>query len=101
MECKIVRTEDVFRIELGGELTFGDTNAFASVIQQVRDTALRLCEVDLGGLHLIDSSGLRMLLLLHDASKQCDGRVELNRADGQVREMLLHSRFDTIVTMNE
>jgi anti-anti-sigma factor len=101
MECKVLRATSTFRIELGGELTFSDTNAFVSILQQVKEAGLALCAVDLVGLRFIDSSGLRMLLLLHDACKECNGRVELNRSAGQVREMLLHSRFDTIVQMND
>ena len=100
MEIKVIRSEGLFRIELRGTLTFSDTNNFASIIQQLKDAKPTVCDVDLDGLKLIDSSGLRMMLLLHDASKEHGGRMELNHSCGQVREMLLHSRFDTIVQMN-
>lgn len=99
MECNIGHQDGNLRIEILGEFTFGDTHAFAPILQQVRDGRFVMCDVDLDQLHLIDSSGLRMLLLLHDASKDGGGRVILRRSKGQVREMLLHSRFDTIVSV--
>ena len=100
MNCDVTTKDGTIRITLAGQLIFSDTAPFADVLGQLKAAAASTCTVDLTRLEHIDSSGLRMLLLVHDACR--DGNISLifAGADGQVREMLLHSRFDTIVTID-
>jgi anti-anti-sigma factor len=100
MQLEINQTNRNMMIVLREQLIYSDTSKFSAVLQQVKGAAIDSCVVDLSGLDHIDSSGLRMLLLLHDACKECNAALTFSQARGQVRDMLLHSRFDTIVRID-
>jgi anti-anti-sigma factor len=59
------------RLALAGELDVATVAQLESALAQARPAA-DLIEVDLGGLSFIDSTGLRALLTLHQAS-EADG----------------------------
>ena len=101
MQHEISLSGKALTITLKEKLIFSDTGKFAAVIQKVKDTELDGCFVALRELEHIDSSGLRMLLLLHDACKEKNCKLRVKGAQGQVKEMLLHCRFDTIVTLED
>ncbi len=88
-------------IAIREQLIFSDTEKFSAIIQKVRETEITSCSLDLSGLSHIDSSGLRMLLLLHDACKEAGVKLAIFHAYGHVKDMLLHCRFDTIVRLEE
>lgn len=87
-------------ITMKHQLIYADTTKFSAVIQKVRETDIASCVVNLAGLEHIDSSGLRMVLLLHDACKEKSAPLRLSGSRGQVRDMLLHCRFETIVQID-
>lgn len=89
------------RLSVSDQLIYSDTAKFSSIIQKVKETELTSCVVELQRLDHIDSSGLRMLLLLHDACKEQGAKLRLAGSKGQVKEMLLHCRFETIVQMDD
>jgi len=99
MQLDIKNANNAMSIQIKEQLIYSDTSQFATVIQKVKETDVKTCAVDLNDLTHIDSSGLRMLLLLYDACKEKNASLALSGAKGQVKEMLLHCRFDTIVTM--
>jgi anti-sigma B factor antagonist len=101
MQHDIAITGKSLTLTLKEKLIFSDTAKFAAIIQKVKDSDIDSCVVALRGLDHIDSSGLRMLLLLHDACKEKNTRLQVKGAQGQVKEMLLHCRFDTIVTLED
>jgi anti-anti-sigma factor len=99
MQCLVTTTDDHVNISLIGRLIFSDTPAFSPILKQVRDFAKSGCDVDLKGLEYLDSSGLRMLLLLYDVCQDLGSGLVFRTSPGQVHTMLMHSRFDTIVTI--
>jgi anti-anti-sigma factor len=86
-------------IRITDSLIYSNTNEFSDVLRKVKETDLESCAANLHNLEHIDSSGLRMLLLLFDACREKDVALTFAGAKGQVKEMLLHCNFDTIVTI--
>jgi anti-anti-sigma factor len=100
MQLDIKILDKDVNIQIKEQLIYSDTAQFSSVIQKIKEADAKKCSVDLHMLDHIDSSGLRMLLLLYDACKDKNAALSLSGAKGQVKEMLLHCRFDTIVAMD-
>lgn len=99
MQCQVTVDGGRLTIFLAGTLSYSDTKAFAEVFHQIRSAQAELCTVDLGGLEYTDSSGLRMLLQVCDLCRDTGVYLTIRNAEGQVRERLLHCRFDIIVTI--
>ena len=97
MDHSIEIAKDVMTIGLKGRLIYSDTAAFAAVIARIRDETIKQCTLDLAGLDHIDSSGLRMVLLTHDACRDKGATLSIRGARGSVRDMLLHCKFDSIL----
>ena len=97
MKYEISNTDDAVTIAIGGQLIYSDTSNFTEILKRVEETVGAACILDLAGLEHIDSSGLRMVLLLHDACKERGAALTIKFAKGHVREMLFHCRFETIV----
>ena len=90
----------VMTITLRDKLIYSDTAAYGAVIAKIRDASFESCVLDLGKLAHIDSSGLRMVLLTHDACREKVTPLSVSGAKGQVREMLIHCKFDTILRID-
>ena len=101
MQCQMTTEKDRVRVGFSGQLIFSDTAAFADILKQITAAGAKFCVVDLLELEQIDSSGLRMLLLVHDLCRDNGLTLEFHRPVAQVRDMLFHSRFDTIVTISD
>ena len=99
MQCRIAAENDQISIALSGLMTFSDSTAFVKVLEQVKTSAAQSCLIDLSELEFIDSTGLRMLLLIHDLCRDSDIKLSFKGATGRVHEMLLQCRFETIVTI--
>ena len=91
--------DDQVTITLKQRLIYSDTTAFSPILEQLRAHGLPACTVDLKELEHIDSSGLRMLLLVHDVCRDIKAKLVFKATSGTVHSMLMHSRFDTIVTI--
>lgn len=99
MDCNLAEKNGTLTITIAGQLIFSDTAPFAGILGQIRKAGVGSCLVDLSRLDHIDSSGLRMLLLVYDACRAAGAMLEFRGSKGQVRDMLLHCRFETIVTI--
>ena len=99
MQCSVETSDNNVTIHLKERLIYSDTTAFSPLLDQLRGLGKPGCTVDLQQLVHIDSSGLRMLLLLHDVCRDLGANLCFKTAPGQVHTMLMHSRFDTIVTI--
>lgn len=100
MDYRIDQQQDHVTLFLEGELTFSDSEKFGDVLQKLEDAPCNACEVDFKGLTFIDSAGLRMLLLLHNLSKNNGFNLSFVAPTGDVRDRLLGVKFDTIVSMD-
>ena len=99
MQSSITTADNHVTICLKERLIYSDTTAFSPLLDQLRSLGKSGCTVDLQQLEHIDSSGLRMLLLLHDVCRDLGSNLIFKTSAGQVHTMLMHSRFDTIVTI--
>ena len=99
MQCSVTTTDDEVNLAFSKRLIYSDTAGFSPLLDQIKTHALSKCNVDLKELEHIDSSGLRMLLLLHDVCRDIGAMLVFKTVSGQVHTMLMHSRFDTIVTI--
>ncbi len=99
MQCSVTTSDDSVNLTFSKRLIYSDTAGFAPLLEQVKKHGLPNCAVDLKELEHIDSSGLRMLLLLHDVCRDIGAQLVFKTTQGQVHTMLMHSRFDTIVTI--
>ena len=101
MELTTETTDGTTEIALSGELTYEDTDQFDSLLNDLERGQSNACIVRFNDLQMIDSSGLRMLLLLHDVAKKKKMNLEFAGAHGDVRERIEFARFQTIVTVRD
>ena len=99
MQCQMTVDDGRLTVFLAGTMTYSDTAAFAEVFQKIRTAQQQQCTIDLEGLEFTDSSGLRLLLQACDLCGTLGVYLTFRKAAGQVRERLLHCRFDMIVTI--
>ena len=97
MQYEVVTDRDSLRIVLANDLSLHDTDRFAEVLNKAQNSNTNRCQVDFSRLDQIDSSGLRMLLLLYGVCRKIGSALSFHSAGGQVRDMLINSRFETIV----
>ena len=97
MDYSILNNDSQVTISLKGALIFSDTPAFSVVLDDIQKSAAEKCIVDLRELEHIDSSGLRMMLLVHDKCHEKQQALTFRTKDGFVHKALLHTKFDTIV----
>lgn len=101
MELVTQTNNGTTEIALSGELTYEDTDQFDDLLTELEGTQALACIVRFDDLQMIDSSGLRMLLLLHDTAKKNNMDLEFAGAKGDVRERIEFARFQTIVTIRD
>jgi anti-anti-sigma factor len=75
-------------LELVGDLTYGNREAFKGAVDLLRQKGCRHLILDLAGVRFVDSSGLGLLALVAQHFKLAQGRVSLMRPQSYVREIL-------------
>ena len=82
-----------------GKFSFSDNEAVRNLIEEFKDSGCSQCPVQLGRLDDIDSAGLGMLILIHEAIHEDGKSVEFRGATGQVQKMLEISKFAEVITI--
>ena len=82
-----------------GKFSFTDNENVRMLIEEFKGSGCSRCSVQLGGLDEIDSAGLGMLILIHEAVKEDGKSVEFVGPTGQVERMLEISKFSEIITI--
>ena len=98
MKYDIDKSADETVVNVSGQLTVSDQVAVGEMIQKVLQSSSSRIVVDLKNLEFMDSSGLGMLLVLHDKAKSANATVIISRPEGKVRKMLELACFDTLFT---
>lgn len=96
MEFSFERQGDRLQLRLSGRLTFADAPRFPKVLDGLGD-GLSACEVDLGSLDAIDSTGLSLFVHIYDLARAKSFAFSLRNARGSVRDALLRAGFDELV----
>lgn len=86
-------------VVLRGDLTAADRDAFETMADRAVASGPRHLTVDLGKLGYMDSAGLGMFLTLREKAEAKGGTVTLHGPAGEVRDLLLLARFDTLFTV--
>jgi anti-anti-sigma factor len=88
-------------IILKGQLNYLDMAKFSTILPGIKTAKFSECVVDLSNLNSMDSTGLRILLLIIELCRSNGANLVFRKASGQVAELLMHSKFDTIVRLEE
>lgn len=91
--------ETTCHASLSGRFTFGDQQAFATVVAQFENPAVQILRLDLTEVEFIDSAALGMLLLALEKAEKLDKKLVLCGATGQVKKMFGMANFHTIFTI--
>ncbi len=83
-------------LALRDQLTFSDRAAFDELIPQVLRNGHAGVVVDMTALTYMDSAGLGMLLTLRDRAEKAKTTVAIRGPQGDVKELLRLSCFDTL-----
>ena len=82
---------------LRGQLTYDASPALAAIHAGFETGAVRECVLDLEGLDFIDSAGLGLLVVLYNCASRAGVTLKMHRPQGQVREMIELSEFQTFI----
>lgn len=80
------------------EMIDTDRHEFDAVLNQILAGGARQVDVDLEGLHYMDSAGLGMLLTLRDRVSKAEGEVTISHPEGYVKELLESACFEKLFT---
>ena len=77
------------------QMTYADRQAFDGLVPGLVKQG-RAIVIDMAGLEYMDSAGLGMLLTLRDQADKARVKVSIRSAQGDVKELLRLSCFDTL-----
>lgn len=99
LKTRITRNGDEIILALGGHLAFADRAAFVEIIPGLPTDGARRLVVDLSDLHLIDSAGLGMLLMLRESATKAGVETVLCRPQPGVSKLLEMAAFASLFTI--
>ncbi len=98
MEIRYTKEDGITVLHMEGRLTYLDAPQFKAVLE--RFAALSTpCEVDLGALSFIDSTGLSLFVGLYDAACTSGVALSFRHAQGTVKAALKNAAFETLVPL--
>ena len=81
-------------VHLQDEFSSADRREFDSLMSRVIADGTAEVDVDLRGLHYMDSVGLGLLITFGSRIGEAQGRFQVSHPEGVVKELLDLSRFD-------
>lgn len=99
MDHVISENQDGVRAVLSGRVTYQDAAAFPGLIARLRASRKAAWEIDLSGVEFLDSCGMSLFLLAHDAAVAEKAALTLRGARGAVLEGLKRAKFDQLMTL--
>ncbi|MBF0393118.1 MAG: STAS domain-containing protein [Alphaproteobacteria bacterium] len=99
MNYELKADGDGAMVVLRGDLTSADRDAFETMAERAVASNPRRLTVDLQKLGYMDSAGLGMFLTLREKAEAKNCPVTLHGPTGEVRDLLLLARFDTLFTV--
>ena len=82
------REQDRVVLRLAGELDLASSTIFERALEGAEIAASPLLVLDLDGLKFVDSSGLRIILLAHDRSRERGQEFAITPGSPQVQRLL-------------
>ena len=79
------------------KLEFSDNSAVREIFEEFKSSGCAKCSIDLSKLEFIDSAGLGLLVLIHEAVENDDKSVEFAGPTGQVKKMLEITNFANVI----
>lgn len=89
-------TPAAFEVRMSGRFVFSDNAGFQSIIEEMNAHRGKPVILDMSGVEFIDSAGLGMLLIAHEAASETNTPISLRGAHGQVGQMIEVSQFGTL-----
>jgi len=86
-------------VALSGQLTFTDAPKFPQVLEQIVSRGKDGCDINLGNLEFIDSTGMSLLVYVYDAVRADRLDITLRNVKGAVRDALCRAGFDTLFSL--
>lgn len=96
MELKMDKSGDELKLQFTNDITFDDYNGFRPILDELENNNYKNCVMDLRKVDYIDSAGLGMLLLVHEATSKINITPQIITAEGQVQRMLELAKFNTM-----
>jgi anti-anti-sigma factor len=88
-----------FVARISGTLGFSDNAGFRALIDQINASGTRHCAFELADLKSVDSAGLGMFVIAHEAAKKNGWTLTLTQPAGQVKQLLALARFDKLMAI--
>ena len=99
MEYSSKQDGSTCEISFLGKFSFTDNDAVRKLINEFKASGCTQCLVQLDRLEEIDSAGLGMLILIHEAVKEDGKSAVFVGPTGQVQKMLEISKFAEVITI--
>lgn len=96
MNIDIIKTPPACEVRCTGKITFADYISFKDVLAVTEDPVITSIRLDLAGVDFIDSAGLGMLVIFHNAVAKSRQQAVISGVKGQVEKLLKLSRMDTM-----
>lgn len=87
--------------KLSDRMVFSDHGDFRTLVNDINGSGATTCVFDLSDLVSIDSSGLGMFMVAHEAAKENDWTLSLKSPQGYVKSLLELGKFDKLLTIEE
>ncbi len=97
MEYTFTESGGTARAALRGSVTFKDVSKYPEIIGRFSGAVAKTWEFDLGGVDFLDSSGMSLFVLAHDAARAKGAALSLRNASGRVLDGLKRARFDQLM----
>lgn len=99
MRLETIRQDTTLQVRFQDRMSFSDHGLFRDMLTNIRKAAPKTCIFDLSELVSVDSAGLGMLIIAHEASKKEGWALTLQKPQPHVMKLLELSCFDKILTI--
>lgn len=91
---------ETIHIDMEGSFTFADSHTFHGMARAIKENKTRATVmIDITRLSLIDSTGIRLLMLVHDMVKRSHCSLIMKGPQGQVLARLKEAALYNVLTI--
>jgi anti-anti-sigma factor len=94
-------TDAFFEAKLSDRLSFADNAAFRKLIDDMKTSKAPRWVIDVSGLSSVDSAGLGMFIIAHEAAKKVGFHMVLRAPGGHVRNLIELSKMDKLINIED
>lgn len=99
MRLDTIKQDTTVQVRFHERMSFSDHGIFREMLTKVRQAGAKSCVFDLSELVSVDSAGLGMLIIAHEAAQKEGWKLTLQKPQPQVMKLLELSSFDKILTI--